>query len=255
MKADDYFNALSDSILNVSSKSDLLITNAVIKKIDKNELIEDCLILSCFYMSVFRGRPPFLMDFIENTNVKDKLTKDERKQLGMFFTPRYIAEYIVKETIGPLVKKIKKDKKIKDTVKEICDLTICDPAVGGAIFLICAHDYLMGELLTIKQSKYSIEELSKMSMKCLFGVDINERAVEFSKLIINLNVAKWALKNKIKEYANIVKKDSSLQKDSKGNSKKPDIAQGRVLRKISIKKTTRKKEKKKRVKNAKKNSS
>jgi len=259
MKTENYFNALTDSILNVSSKADILITNATLKKSDKDELIEDCLILSCFYMSVFTGRPPFLMDFIENTNVKEKLTKEEltkeeRKKLGMFFTPRYIAEYIVEGTIGPLIKKIKKDKRIKNKIKKICDLKICDPAMGGAVFLVCAHNYLMEKLLKIKQSKYSIEELSKMSMKCLYGVDINEKAVEFSKLIINLNVAKWALKNKIKEYANTVKKDSSLQKGNKGKSKKPDTVQGRVRKKINTKRTTKQKEKKKRAKNAKKNS-
>ena len=113
----------------------------------------------------------------------------------------------------------------------------------------------MKNLLKIKQGKYTNEDLSKMSMKCLYGVDINEKAVEFSKLMINLNVAKWTLKNKIKEYANTVKKDSILQKGNKDNPKKLNTAQGHVRKKTNTKKTTKQKGKKKLAKNAKKNSS
>jgi type I restriction-modification system DNA methylase subunit len=142
------------------------------------------------------------MDFIESDNTSVKLTKEQRKNMGAFFTPVYIAEYICNKTLSPLIKKIKDSNK-KDKVKEICQLKICDPAMGGGIFLVCAHDFLMEELMAIDQTKYSISEMARMSLKAIYGVDINPKAVEFSKLMLNLNIAKWSIVEKLDEYVSI----------------------------------------------------
>lgn len=205
MKSEHYFNILDEAIKNISSHADLIMFEGKIPKKDKEAIIEDCIILSCFYTGYFRERPPFIIDFIESDNAKDKLSKNERKQLGAYFTPPYIAQYICKNTIGPLVDKIIKGRS-KDKVKKVCDLKICDPAMGGGIFLIEAHNYLMDRLILIDQSEYTIERMAKMSMNCIFGVDINPKAVEFSKMIMNLNVAKWTIVERLDEYVNFAEK-------------------------------------------------
>ena len=198
MRAEDYFNELARSIKNISSKADLLMFEGAIKKSDWDEIMEDVLILHLFHMGVFKEASPILKGFLEKLDVKEKLTKDERKQLGAFFTPPYIAEYIVDETIGKFI------DDNPENIEKICDLKICDPAMGGAIFLVCAHDFLMNHLVQIEQSKYSIKELSEMSSKTLFGIDINPRAVEFSKMILNLNIAKWSIVERLDEYVTSV---------------------------------------------------
>lgn len=209
MNSEHYFLEIDKSIKSVASKADLIMFDGIISKKDKNELFEDCIILACFYMANFRGRPPFLLDFIEKNNTKEKLTKEERRRLGAFFTPPYIAEYICKKTIAPLIDKIEKDKRIKDKIKKIYNLKICDPAMGGGIFLVCAHNYIMDRIMMIEQrKKYTIEEMAKMSSNSLYGVDINPKAVEFSKMILNLNIAKWSCINKLDEYVNIAEKNS-----------------------------------------------
>ena len=200
MKAEHYFLELQKCIHNIASKADLIIFEGAIKKKDWEEIFEDVLILHIFHMSVFGVASPILQNFIEKKDLKDKMTKAERAQLGAFFTPPYIAQYICSNTIGPLIDKIEKSK-VKDKVKKISKLTICDPAMGGGIFLVCAQDYLMERLLQIDQSTYSVKDMAQMSMKAIYGVDINPRAVEFSKLTLNLNTAKWKLLEKFDQYA------------------------------------------------------
>lgn len=197
MNAEHYFNFLDESICNIASKADLFLFEGKISKKDQEELIEDCVILSCFYTATFREKPPFLLEFLEKDTV-GKMTKKERSQMGAFFTPRYIADYMVKSVIGPSMK--------NKTIKEILDLKILDPAMGGAIFLVSAHNFLMSEILKMDyEDNYNIEELADKALKCLHGVDINPRAVEFSKMVLSLNNAKWKTLNKLDEYVNSVR--------------------------------------------------
>lgn len=208
MKAEHYFLEIQRCIHNIASKADLFMFKGAIKKEDWEELFEDALILHIFHMSCFKIASPILMNFIEKKDLKKKLTKEERSQLGAFFTPPYIAQYICKNTISPLIDKIENDKKVKDKVKKISELKICDPAVGGGIFLVCAQDCIIERMLQVDQEMYNIVDMAKMSLKTIYGVDINPAAIEFSKLALNLNTAKWKLLKKFDQYAIIAEKNS-----------------------------------------------
>jgi type I restriction-modification system DNA methylase subunit len=58
-----------------------------------------------------------------------------KKAGGVFYTPQYIVEYIVKHTVGELVK----DK----TPREVSKIRILDPACGSGSFLIGAYQFLL----------------------------------------------------------------------------------------------------------------
>src|SRR5439155_18381536 len=58
-----------------------------------------------------------------------------KKAGGVYYTPAYIVEYIVRNTVGKLCE----DK----TPKQIAKLKILDPACGSGSFLIGAYDYLV----------------------------------------------------------------------------------------------------------------
>ena len=69
-----------------------------------------------------------------------------RKAGGIYYTPTYIVDYIVKNTVGQLVKsEIQNPKsKIKSvTPKEISKIRILDPACGSGSFLLGAYQYLL----------------------------------------------------------------------------------------------------------------
>jgi len=110
-----------------------------------------------------------------------------RKEQGIYYTPIYIVDYIVKNTLGELLK----DKKVKPS-----EIKILDPACGSGSFLIKAFDYLaekMGATEEAKQQK--IDSQGNYSVKTqilknnIYGVDLDNKAVEITKLNLLLKAA------------------------------------------------------------------
>ena len=104
----------------------------------------------------------FLGKTIKFRNVKDGHTAiieekpEVRKAGGVYYTPQYIVNYIVENTIGFLLNRTLKDSvQIQRAVQspsvqntpmspdEISKLRICDPACGSGSFLVGAYQYLL----------------------------------------------------------------------------------------------------------------
>ncbi|MCX5856168.1 MAG: Eco57I restriction-modification methylase domain-containing protein, partial [Deltaproteobacteria bacterium] len=73
--------------------------------------------------------------FTDSHQAKVEYKPEVKKAGGVFYTPVYIVEYIVKHTVGELVK----DK----TPRDVAKLRILDPACGSGSFLIGAYQYLL----------------------------------------------------------------------------------------------------------------
>jgi len=149
-------------------------------------------------------------------------TTSRRKQDGVFYTPRYITQYIVENTVGRLCEEKKTelgigeelfeykraDKKklalkVFDQYREwLLHITIVDPACGSGAFLNTALDFLIAEhawidcqqeKITGLKGHYSME-LSNIENVILennlFGVDINDESVEIARLSLWLRTAK-----------------------------------------------------------------
>jgi type II restriction/modification system DNA methylase subunit YeeA len=58
-----------------------------------------------------------------------------RKAGGVYYTPQYIVDYIVQQTVGKLVEGKKPE--------QVAKLRIVDPACGSGSFLIGAYNYLL----------------------------------------------------------------------------------------------------------------
>ena len=137
-----------------------------------------------------------------------------RKAGGVYYTPQYIVEYIVENTVG----KLAADKKPADIAK----LKIVDPACGSGSFLLGAYQYLLNwhmqyykpafETQTAiaqnnkdyneKQRTDAIKERNKLPLtpdgnlttalkkqillNNIYGVDIDTQAVEVTKLSLLL---------------------------------------------------------------------
>ncbi len=144
--------------------------------------------------------------------------KTKRKKDGVFYTPRYITKYIVANTVGALCEQKKNElqlqeeeyapqKKKKDQQQLLekletyrawlLQLTICDPACGSGAFLNQALEFLIAEHryideLNAKLGGHSIvfADVEKGILENnLFGVDINEEAVEIARLSLWLRTA------------------------------------------------------------------
>jgi type I restriction-modification system DNA methylase subunit len=154
---------------------------------------------------------------IENTDFDKK--KSKRKKDGVFYTPEYITRYIVENTLGKLCSDKKAELKIEaetvvinprkltkaeQTYKEILlnyrewltHLKILDPACGSGAFLNQALEFLIREHTLIRDLLLPYEDLmigyeieKSILEHNLYGVDINEDAVEIAKLSLWLRTA------------------------------------------------------------------
>jgi type I restriction-modification system DNA methylase subunit len=124
-----------------------------------------------------------------------------KKAGGVFYTPQYIVDYIVQNTVG---------KKIRNkSLDETAPLKICDPACGSGSFLVGAYQCLLAYHLNYytqkenlknalkkakvyeagyKSYKLTITEKQRILTNNIFGVDIDNQAVEVTKLSLYLKL-------------------------------------------------------------------
>lgn len=122
--------------------------------------------------------------------------KGERKATGSYYTPDYIVDYIVQNTLGPIIEELKKKVNGDNTklIDEILNLKVLDPAMGSGHFLVAATDYLARALVeALGGSEKELEEddirwaRREIIERCIFGVDLNPLAVELAKLSLWLS--------------------------------------------------------------------
>ena len=118
-----------------------------------------------------------------------------RKAGGVYYTPQYIVDYIVKNTVGKLV-----EGKVP---KEVSELKIVDPACGSGSFLIGAYQYLLDwhtdyytnygkpskgtkDNPLTPQGNLTTGEKKRILLNNIYGVDIDVNAVEVTKLSLLL---------------------------------------------------------------------
>jgi type I restriction-modification system DNA methylase subunit len=126
------------------------------------------------------------------------VTNRVKKAGGVYYTPAYIVDYIVKNTVGKLC-----DSK---SPRQIEKLKILDPACGSGSFLIGAYTYLLNyhqewyvkdgpQKHTKKvyqgsggQWYLTTQEKKRILLNNICGVDIDSQAVEVTKLSLLLKV-------------------------------------------------------------------
>ncbi|MFO0356744.1 MAG: Eco57I restriction-modification methylase domain-containing protein [Sphingobacteriaceae bacterium] len=193
--------------------STLKIDNKVVKNI-----VEDLYFPQCRYefsvMPVevlgnayeqFLGK---VIRILPSRGVKIEEKPEVRKAGGVFYTPQYIVDYIVKSTVGKLI-----DGK---TPKEIDKVKIVDPACGSGSFLVGAFEYLLnyhtdwyhhnlsekekkkGDILS-PDGKLTTHEKKRILINNIYGVDIDANAVEVSKLSLLLKCMEGETEASIKQ--------------------------------------------------------
>ena len=128
-----------------------------------------------------------------------------KKAGGVYYTPTYIVDYIVGNTVGKLVE--------NKTPAQVAKLTVLDPACGSGSFLIGAYQFLLnwhlkyytendrakwakGKNATVYQKattggelwRLTTAEKKRILRSNIYGVDIDTQAVEVTKLSLLLKV-------------------------------------------------------------------
>jgi len=142
--------------------------------------------------------------------VEDK--PEVKKAGGVYYTPTYIADYIVKNTVGKLLE--------GNTPTKVAKIRVLDPACGSGSFLLGAYQYLLDwhqewyakhdpekhakgrspkVYRTISPSPHgrgqgegvwrlTTAEKKRILLNNIYGVDIDTQAVEVTKLSLLLKV-------------------------------------------------------------------
>ncbi len=74
------------------------------------------------------------LSFNERGEIVLKPVQEKRKKSGIYYTPPYIVDFIVKNTLGELLK--------GKSVEEVRKIKVLDPACGSGSFLIKAYSYI-----------------------------------------------------------------------------------------------------------------
>lgn len=122
------------------------------------------------------------------------LVRDDRgrKKSGTFYTPGHIVEFIVAAAVGPLLEELKVNHRDGlGLVDAVLELNIVDPAMGAGYFLVEAIDFI-ARFLMAGTGESSGADLAfwrrRVAQSCVFGMDIDERAVELARLTLWLHV-------------------------------------------------------------------
>jgi len=199
-EADEKYNSGLFNLKNDQICHNLKIDNKVIKKII-NEMYypESPYEFSVLSVEILGSAyEQFLGKVIRITpshHAKIEEKPEVRKAGGVYYTPQYIVDYIVKNTVGKLIE--------GKTPKEISVIKIVDPACGSGSFLIGAYQFLLdwhknyysengkpskgnkNNPLTPEGSLTTAEK-KRILLNNIFGVDIDVNAVEVTKLSLLL---------------------------------------------------------------------
>ena len=143
--------------------------------------------------------------FTKGHQAKVEEKPEVKKSGGVYYTPTNVTKYIVKNTVGKLIK--------GKTPNKISSVKILDPSCGSGSFLLRAYSYLLDYHLEYYQNlqnpskdviymdkngnfHLTIREKKRILLNNIHGVDIDPLAVEVTKLSLLLKV----LEDQKKDY-------------------------------------------------------
>jgi len=134
----------------------------------------------------------YLSHILKKTEKRATLTENHihKKEQGIYYTPTYIVDYIVRNTLGEL---------LQNKSVNVEKIRVLDLACGSGSFLIKAYD-ILNEYQIKNDASYHQAELdfkvdaiftkkAKILQNNIFGVDLDKQAVEIAQLNLLLKIA------------------------------------------------------------------
>jgi predicted type IV restriction endonuclease len=174
-----------------------------------------------------------------------------RKAGGVYYTPTYIVDYIVRQTVGKLVEGKKPGPR-----SPLSKIRILDPACGSGSFLLGAYQFLLNwhlqayaqdpvkwtrsrdpRIYQVSGGEYklTISERKRILLDHIFGVDIDSQAVEVTKLSLLLKVLEGEDQHSVARQLKLFQKRERALPDLGNNIKcgnsliGPDFFHGRQM--------------------------
>ncbi len=111
-------------------------------------------------------------------------SNESRKKQGIFFTPARLINQLLESSLLPRLEEV-------ESLEELLEIKILDPACGGGNILIGVFNCLYDKALSLPDNVIHPEELKKLILKqCIYGIDLDPVACEIAKLSLFLLTGK-----------------------------------------------------------------
>ncbi|QZL08370.1 N-6 DNA methylase (plasmid) [Streptomyces sp. BHT-5-2] len=124
---------------------------------------------------------------------------NSRKTTGSYYTPSSLIECLLDTTLDPVIDDAVKRGEQRasagghpdpadDIVAELLGLTVCDPACGSGHFLVASARRIAKRVAAVREHNPEPtvdavrHALREVVARCIYGVDLNEMAVELAKV-------------------------------------------------------------------------
>ncbi|OGM77052.1 hypothetical protein A2210_01195 [Candidatus Woesebacteria bacterium RIFOXYA1_FULL_40_18] len=124
----------------------------------------------------------------------------KRKESGIYYTPDFIVDYIVKNTLKPVLDNCK-------SIEDLKKIKVLDPACGSGSFLIKALEVIHAKYIEFG-SRGGIWTKLDILLNNIYGVDLDSQAVEIARLNLLINALDTRMK--LPSLAGNIKNGNSL---------------------------------------------
>ncbi|MFI5477930.1 Eco57I restriction-modification methylase domain-containing protein [Streptomyces rubiginosohelvolus] len=124
---------------------------------------------------------------------------NDRKKTGSYYTPASLIETLLDSTLDPVIDDAqKRGERVaaeagesdprEAIIRELLSLTVCDPACGSGHFLVAAARRIAKRVAAVDENNPEPppvavrSALHKVVARCLYGVDLNQMAVDLAKV-------------------------------------------------------------------------
>ncbi|MEK7540697.1 MAG: N-6 DNA methylase [Patescibacteria group bacterium] len=147
-----------------------------------------------YYEYDFKAMSPDVLGAVYESYLSHRLSQSKkgitvskdakkRKEQGIYYTPPFIVDYIVKNALGPVLDRCK-------SIRDIQKIKVLDPACGSGSFLIRVLNLIYEKYLNLGSEK---DKFSEMLIKIqilknnIYGVDLDPQAIEITRLNLLIN--------------------------------------------------------------------
>jgi hypothetical protein len=179
-------------------------------------------------LSELENKRLFLINQAKNIEAGKKTEKipTQRKEGGIFYTPIYITDYMIEESLGKMCEDKKNElfwqqldhSKIQTYRTWLLGLKVLDPSCGSGAFLNQVLNFFIKEHQKLDEleslflgKKIDTNLYHSILENNIFGVDINFESVSITKLSLWLRIAKE--KRKLNDLSKNIKVGNSLISD------------------------------------------
>jgi type I restriction-modification system DNA methylase subunit len=194
-EVDDFYNS---GLFSKHKSEDLTISDATLKDVIEQTYLHEQTRLSWNFKALTSDNDilglayeQYLGTTLTEKTVRIKQNKKQRKKMGIYYTPKYVVEYVVGNALSEKLKCCK-------TPDDLLKIKVLDPACGSGSFLKEAYRKFRQE---IRKRNWGIQRrmdpdtremvsiYDAVLKNCIYGVDLDKKACEMAKLTLLIMAA------------------------------------------------------------------